>query len=424
MNTNIVIVGNGIAGDEAAFSSKKTNPRANVVLVTREPYPLYSACVLADYIAGTIPRNRVFLKKKEEYYDAGIKLLLSTEVSGWDTEKTFLQINNKKLFYDKLILATGSRTFIPQIHGADKKGVYSLKSLADADLIRNAGGNIAVVVGSGPVGIEVSVALQKRGYSVILIELLNHILPYLFDPSLSETIRMLLEKEKIEVRTGERVLEIMGNNHVKKIKTDKEIIQCDIIVLVAGMRSEVTLAKEEGIELGMTGCIKVNDAMQTSKDNVWACGDCIESSDRLTGQRGSFMLWNNARLQGRTAGINAAQGNVRYQGSINVTNVNIFNTAVAAIGSLSVNLHDDKVKVIHRKGHNGELMLVFKEENLIGAQAIGCINAIGGLLKILLRKDEIKNIIKGKQNQLIEYWGIRGFIREFLKGEFPIKRQE
>ncbi len=408
----IIIVGSGIAGDEAAFAAKKTDPAANVVIVTKDPCPLYSACVLADYIADEIPREHVLLRKESDYSRAGIELLMSTEVTAWKPEKSAIYINDREMPYDKLILAMGSRTFIPPIPGIDKKGIYSLKNLSDADSIKKAKGDKAVVVGSGPVGIEAAIALRKRGFSVILIELLGHILPSIFDAPVSQSIKKLLEENGIEVHTGERLLEIIGKDNAEKIKTDKNTYNCDLLVVVAGMRPVVKLAGEEGPPLGETGGIFVNEKMETAVENVFACGDCVESGDRLSGKKGIYMLCNNARLQGKTAGINAAGGNLQYPGSINVTTVDIFNTGAAAIGTMAGKCSEDDIKIIHRQSHLGELRLIFRNNCLIGAQTLGRVDIIGGILKILLKKGIIGNSLN--INRAMELWSLRNFKREII----------
>ncbi len=412
MSKNIGIVGGGIAGDSAAFAARRMDPHANVSVFTKDPYPLYSACVLADYISGEITRDHVILRDVNEYRDNNINLVMSADVKEWDRERSVLKYNDREIPCDRLILATGSRTFVPPLPGIEKKGVYSLKNLSDAEAIIGAEGKNAVVVGSGPVGIEAAGALAHRGFKVTLIELLDHILPSLFDAPVSESIVKILEEHGIDVHTGERLIEVIGDEKVKEVKTDRGTLECDVLVLVAGMRPVVDFAEKTGIRIGETGGISVSDGMRTSDNNVWACGDCVESEDRLTGKRGVYMLWNNARIQGRIAGTNAAGGSLRYPGSINVTTVDIFNTGVAAVGTMAGSCSDDEVEIIRRDGHRGKLWLVFRRGNLVGAQAIGRVNQIGGILKVLLKKENAQHPVH--LNRSLEFWSLRNLKKEMV----------
>ena len=106
--------------------------------------------------------------------------------------------------------------------------------------------------------------------------------------------------------------------------------------------------------------------MATSAPNVWACGDCVETEARLTGKRGPYMLWNNARLQGRVAGSNAAGTESRYGGSLNVTTVGFEDQSGASVGLLAADLPADEVKVVHRDGHDGAMTLVLRDGRLVG----------------------------------------------------------
>jgi NADH oxidase (H2O2-forming) len=413
----IAILGTGIAGDEAAFAAKKTKPDARIILIGKEPYALYSACVLAEYVSGAIPKDRVLLRKPQDYEDAGIDLMLSRNVVDWSAEDRILFFEDGKLSYDRLILATGSKTFIPPIPGVEKEGVVALKTLDDAEKIRTTEGKSVVVVGSGPVGIEAAVAFQHLGWSVSIVELLDRILPRLFDVPLAEVLTNRLTKEGIHIHTNEKVMEISGNRHVEVVTTDKREIPADIVVMVVGMSPEVQLAQKAGLVFGASGGISVNDRMETSFPGVWACGDCVESKDLVTGKSKLYMLWNNARLQGRTAGANAAGADKRYSGSLNITTVSFFGHAAASVGCLASEFPEEEIDVFHSQKWWGSLWLVLQENRLAGVQAMGQTERVGGLLGSILRAQNLPEAAaKGPRSSgWLEIWTLQGFERQFLK---------
>jgi NADH oxidase (H2O2-forming) len=413
----IAILGSGIAGDRAAFAARQTDPEARVVMVTREPYPLYSACVLADYAGGRIPKSDVFLRTIEDYSREGIDLLLARNVVRWSSEQRILSFDDEKLSYDRLVLATGSRPVIPPIPGLRKEGVCSLKTILDADLLRSASGRRLVVVGSGPVGIELAVAFRAMGWSVTLIELLDRLLPGLLDFPLAESVKKMLEAKGNHVLVEERVLEVLGGKLVEEIRTDQRRIPADIVALVAGMRPEVELAKEGGVQIGPKGGVLTSEHMGTSLDDVWACGDCAESRDLLTGLNGTYMRWNNARIQGWIAGANAAGGKLRYSGSLNVATVKIFDQAVSSLGMRALEFSEREVQVLHRKGSPEELWLVFKDNRLVGAQALGQTERLGGLIGVILRCRDLLKIGPGGAGPWTghELWPLYGMEQDILR---------
>lgn len=389
----IAIVGNGIAGTEAADAARRTDPHARVIMVTKEPYPLYSACILADYIADRIPRQRVFLRTAEDYARAGIELMLARPVLDWSPERHMLYFDDGALRYDRLVIATGSRPLIPPVPGVEKDGFVALKTLRDADLLRMAHGKNAVVVGTGPVGIEAAIALRHRGWSVSVVEMLDRVLPRLFDLPLANTLKNRLEKRGINIFLDEKVLEILGGTRVEGVRTDRRTLPADVVVWVIGMRPELTLLNEGQLLLGASGGIAVDRHMQTTQEGVWACGDCVESEDLVTGRTGLFMLWHNARLQGRIAGANAAGAGKRYPGSVNITTINVFDEAAASVGTLASEVSPGERKVLHRRSPWGELYLVLKDTCLMGVQAVGRTERVGGLIGIMLQGKDLRKTL-------------------------------
>lgn len=389
----IAIIGGGIAGYAAAFHARKTDPGAGIVIVNAEEHPLYSACALADYVRGDIPRERLFLARHEDYRKNDIETLFSTRVQGWHTGDRKLQLSDRELSYDRLIIATGSRPYIPPIPGTNLPGVYTLKTLWDADRLKNRAGKRAAVIGSGPVGIETAIALRQKGYEVSIIEQLKGVLPLLFDPELSRSLSERLHDRGINLRLGEKAVAIYGNGKVEGLKTNQRSIPADTVVFAIGMRPEVDLARAGQIRLGAHGGISVNEKMQTSIDGVYACGDCVEYYNTTTKQTGLYMLWNNARIQGRVAGTNAAGGNSRYAGNLSITNVNVYEDAAASIGLTSAQIPADELGVIHKSGPAGEIHLVLQKDRLAGVQAIGCTERVGGLIGSVIRGDKVTGTI-------------------------------
>jgi NADH oxidase (H2O2-forming) len=297
-----------------------------------------------------------------------------------------------------------------------KRGVLTFKTLKDADHLRKAKGKSAIVVGSGPVGIEAAVALRRKGCEVVLIELLDRILPRIFDAPMARSLKDRLETTGIQVLLAEKVIEILGEDGVEGVKTDHSTVPADLVLLVIGMKPDVELAEKGSLKLAPSGGIEVDETLGTSLRGVWACGDCVESRDRITGNKGLFMLWNNARTQGKVAGGNATGANHHYRGSLNVTTVNIFDETAASVGVLASDLPNGQAKSLHRKGPWGELWLVLHEDRLMGVQALGRTERVGGLLGLLLKGGDLKGLTgevsqKGKGDS----WVLRGVQKEMSR---------
>ncbi len=380
-----VIVGNGIAGISAAHTIRMISSDALITIVSDEAEPAYSACVLADYIGGELSRENVIIKNFSEYSRDGISLLSSQKVVGMSVEDKRVILEKESLPYDKLIIATGSKPVIPAGITIDKSGIFTFKSLKDADKISRWKGHVAVVVGSGPIGLEAGMALQRKGYHVVILELLSHVLPRVFDEHPAAIIKSLLDQRGIEVLEREKLVEIMGNDRVSGITTDKRTIPCDTVVLATGMkpRGSWVIGK---VDIGKHGGILVNEKMATSLPDVFACGDCVDAKDLVTGRSAPSMLWHNARRQGEVAGYNAAGVSVYYDGSLNVTGVTIFGTQAVSIG-MSSSDGLSGLEVIERKREGAYQRVLLQNAEMVGAQSVNWSEDMGRLLTSIVRKE-------------------------------------
>ena len=389
---NIVIIGNGVAGNSAASIIRQTDKEAVITMISHEPFPEYSACVLSKkYISGEMKRGEVFLKTFQDYSKENIAILFGQKVIRLDFLKKEVILETGIKGYDKLIIATGGRPLVPKIPGIDKEGIFTLKSLEDAERISNYSGRKAVVIGAGPIGVEASISLKKRGWDVILVELLDYVLPTLFDNEVSSIIRKRIEDYGIEVLTGERAVGFIGDGHVCAVGTERREIKCDMVILSLGIRPNVTLAQEASVEIGSLGGIKVDDHLMTNVEDVYACGDCVESRNIISGENILCLLWYNAKTQGEIAGYNTIGIGKNYQGTMNISSVEISETYAVSIGHNMSSLKGINVKVIERKSNWYHRLLVV-DGIIVGAQLVGRTSDIGPLVNAIRRKDTLEGL--------------------------------
>lgn len=392
---HIVIVGNGVAGNSAASTIREVNKEADIAMISQEPFPEYSPCVLSKkYISGEMERARVFIKSFKDYAKENIKTLFGQKAKRIDigNKQVLLDIGN--VSYDKLIIATGSKPMIPPIEGVDKKGIFTLKSLEDADRIHSYDGRRCVVIGAGPIGVEVSISLKKRGWEVALLELLGWVLPRAFDEMPSLIVRKIIEDHGIEVLTGERAIKFAGNGCVHSVITDRREIECDMVILVLGMRPEIELTEEAGVEIGDLGGIKVNNKMMTNVEDVYACGDCVQARDMVSGEDVLSLLWHNAKQQGDVAGYNSVGLERPYPGALNITVVDVFGAYAISFGHTMDRFKDAKPEIIEREDGQYYHRLLVADGILVGVQFVGKPENLGPLLSVMWRRDNLDMLRK------------------------------
>jgi NADH oxidase (H2O2-forming) len=388
--------------------------------------------VLPNYISGEIPLERIFVKSKKNYRDLGLHTRLGREVKEIDAKnKKVAMDHGKSISYDKLILATGSE---PIVFGELKRGIFKLKTLRDADDILKHRAKKAVVIGAGPIGVEIGIALFKRGYHVSMIEMMEHVLPLGLDVKGALKVRSMLEERGIRVFTGERSEEALGKEEVEGIRTHKRELECDTLIWAVGMSPRVGLAKHAGIDVGDKGGIRVNSRMETSLQDVYACGDCVESEDLLTGEPYPNLFWHNANRQGRVVARNCAGLPTDYPGSHNLLNVDVFGNQVAGFGFTEAALRKFK-DIDALKGKEPELSIVEREKDgsyyklvILGDQCMGAqfINldlsqrAMGLIWSLMLRKRSVEGLLKilGDKELLCHKPWLRRLRPFFMGGEF------
>ncbi|MGL4818784.1 MAG: FAD-dependent oxidoreductase [Bacilli bacterium] len=388
----IIIIGGVAAGTSAAAKARRNIDTAEIVLYDKDTHVSYSGCGLPYYIGGEIeeideltPRDAAFFKKKYE-----IDVRTGHEVTEIDRENktlTVKNLNTNETFtdtYDKLVIATGASAFVPPIEGANLPHVFVLRNVNNAIQMRtfvdtNAPKK-AVVVGSGFIGLEMVENLVNRGIDVTLVEVGQKLTPNL-DGDMAKLLQGELTKRKVTVKLGAAVTKI-ELDHVEL--SSGETIATDLVLLATGVRPNVQLAKAIGLELGVTGAIKVTNQMQTNDPDIYACGDCVETFNSISGKPVYRPLGSTANKTGRIAGDAMTGGSLVYRGNLSTGIFQIFDMTVAATGLSEVEAKNEgyDVMVCHNikpdKPHyfNGKEMTIKgiadrETGRLLGVQIIG-----------------------------------------------------
>jgi NADPH-dependent 2,4-dienoyl-CoA reductase/sulfur reductase-like enzyme/rhodanese-related sulfurtransferase len=390
---NIVIIGGVAAGATAAARARRIDGEANITLLEAGSDVSFANCGLPYYIGGDIEnRSSLILASPQTFHDQyRVKVQTNTEAISIDRAKKILTAKNTQTGeiqtypYDSLILAQGGKPIVPPILGAEKDHVFQLWTLADMDgidqFITQKEPKKAVVVGGGFIGLEMVEALAKRGMDVSLVEMAPQVMP-----NLEKEMAGFLSKELldfgIDLHLGKSVTEINDNQVVLQ---DGSKIDTDFVLLSIGVRATLKLAQDAGLELGVTGNLKVTSTLQTSDPSIFAAGDMVEIEHRVLGKTIKLPLAGPANRQGRIVAENALGGSKTYKGALGSSVVKVF-SAVAANTGLSLTAArqggiDADAVVVHKVSHTAyypgaekvSLMLVYEKtsQKVIGAQAVG-----------------------------------------------------
>lgn len=341
MPKRIVIIGAHAAGVDAASAARKTDRTAEITLITEEKRCGYSRCGLPFVIGGHIQSFPNLIVFPPPYFQM-MKLNLKTETKATNINTTNKTVETtdkngktEAIPYDSLIISTGASSFMPPIKGKEKEGIYSLRTLEDGEKIDAAikkGARTAVVMGAGLIGLETAIALKERGLKVTVVEMLPQILPQMLDPDMAKGAQEMLEEKEINIQIGKPVEEILGAERATGVAAAGEKFDGDIIVSAFGVRANTQLAVNAGIALGDTKAIKTNARMETNVKDVYAVGDCAESTHMVTQKPALMQFGTVAVRHGKVAGINAAGGYALFTGVLGSSVSRLYDTDVGSTG--------------------------------------------------------------------------------------------
>jgi NAD(P)H-nitrite reductase large subunit len=318
MATRHVIIGAGPAGINAIETLRAIDSDCEIALVCDEP--AYSRMVLPYYLEGKIDERAVMTGSEEWFSEHGVTTHLGVRVKAVDPGKKTLSLDDgAQLAYDRLLVSTGSRAARPPIDGLDGSGIVNLWTLADANEFLSESRPHTVIVGAGFIAFTVLNAIAARSDRVTILEIEDRVLPNMLDAESSALMADHLKQLGIDVRTGVRLEGIEQLSGKRRLRlSGGENLECDAVVIAAGVAPNVEFLKSSGIELGegRGAGILVDEMLQTSAEGVYAAGDVAEAADLLTGERRVHAVQPTAVDHGRIAAANMAGMEVRYSGSL------------------------------------------------------------------------------------------------------------
>jgi nitrite reductase (NADH) large subunit len=324
-----VIIGNGVAGTEAALAIRKIDAQGKISILSQSKVPLYYRPKLIDYLAGAMQLPGIIIYKEDYYREHNIQLMLDTAVTAIDPLAHRVTDNKGyNLQYDRLLLATGADCFLPPIPGNENTGVFTVREHADCDAILSYVSNKdrVAVVGGGLLGLETAYALKTLGKQVTVIEVNPWLLHRQLDRDGGRLLQQLLENKGLHFILNDTLSAIDGQQgQVAGIRL-KSGLQLDVqaVIISAGIRGRDILARYIGARINKG--IVVDDFMQTSIKDIYAAGDPIEHRGMLYG------IWPAAKEQGAAAGNNMAGNPLPYTGTFLSSNLKITGIDVYSAG--------------------------------------------------------------------------------------------
>ena len=393
---DILVIGGVAAGTKTAAKLKREHRDYNVTIITMGKDISYAGCGLPYYVGGVIENKDSLIVNTPENFEklTQVKVITNTEALKINRDSKIVSTKNvvtneeKEFKYDKLVIATGADPIKPNLDGINLKGVYYVRTPEDAiklrDIIENDEIKRAVVVGGGFIGLEIAENLLENNIKTTVIDASESIPPG-FDKEISLYLQEKLIDNGIMVLTNEKVVSIIGDEKVSKIKTDKRVIKADLVIMSVGIKPNTKIAEECGLNLEDNKTISVDYNMQTSDENIFAVGDCASVKNIITNKVTWSPMGSSANKEGRCVARTIAGKESKFKGVLGTSIVKLLDINAARTGlteeeAISLGYNTESVIVpLDDKAHYypGAGLLFIKliadidSEKILGAQVFG-----------------------------------------------------
>jgi nitrite reductase (NADH) large subunit len=382
----VIIVGNGLAGIISAKTLRELDKKVEIEVFAEERYHYYPRPNLIEFLAGTIPLERMFAFSQEWYREQNINIHLGKPVTGIFPDSQEIEVaGGKKEKYESLLLANGSFSFIPPFKGTDKKGIFALRALDDAfELLEYLKNHQRVaVIGGGLLGLEIARAMKSRGARVDVVEFFDRLLPRQLDIQGASLLKAQVENMGINVHLGLATEEILGQNDVRglRFKGEREI-EMDMAIVAAGVRPNIRLAKEAGLETDRG--LVTDDYLQSSNPKIFGAGDVIQHRGRVYG------IIPSSFNQARVVASNILGKKEKYEGTVPSNTLKVAGLDLTSVGLVNPEEGTSEEFRKEKKEEGIYKKVVIQKGVVVGAIWMGTKKGVNEINRIISQKINIE----------------------------------
>lgn len=406
-----VIIGNGAAAIGAIEGIRSKDSEGEIVLISKENCISYSKPQLYK-ILNQNDIKTISYRNEEFYNKNNVSTLFGQVLKSIDFKNKLVLLQDDKINYDKLLIATGAKANIPIIKGFEGE-IYSFTNLDEALKLKESlvTKDKIVILGGGLIGVKLSEYIQKIGKDVSLIVNSKGVLSSLGDEKISEILNNEIIEKGVKLFLSTKVIGAKKEGKKIEVKMDTSTVTCDAIVSCKGVKPEVS--PFEKTELSINIGIKVDDHMRTNIKDVFAAGDVTEVYNKFEDKFCNIPILPNAFNGGYCAGINMAGGEYKLDTLYPMNSLKIFDVQMITMGLLKQS-ENDEVLSIYEKNKKVYRKLVIRNGKLIGAALLGDIDRAGILNNIIRSNIDVTSIKEELLNSKINFYSIPRNVREVI----------
>ena len=382
-----VIIGNGPAAVSCIDGIRSVDKDGGVTVISKEAHPAYFRPLISYYLEGKSKAENISCRPSD-FYEANGCEIVAGEAVAIDKDNQIVTLKSgDEIAYDKLCICTGSSPFVPPMKGletVEKKFTfltiddsYEIEKAIDKD-------SRVLIIGAGLIGLKCAEGLRDRVGEVTVCDLAPRVLSSILDDECAAIVQKHLENCGIQFSLANTADSFDGNTaHMK----DGSVIDFDVLVLALGVRPNIGFFKEAGGDCGRA--IIVDNSMQTSIENIYAAGDCVEQYDISFGDKRIMALLPNANIGGRTAGMNMAGGSELFDNAVPMNSIGFWGLHMMTAGTYA---NDGGAKMIEEKGENSVKRFFIKDNKLVGFIIIGDVKSAGIYTNLVRNQTDLSGL--------------------------------
>jgi NAD(P)H-nitrite reductase large subunit len=387
-----VIIGNSAAAIGAVEGIRKVDADNPITIIAAEPYHTYSRPLISYYLAGKVSEDKMYYRPRDYYEKYGVNFRGGVAASGIDVEqKKVILADGTEVSYDKLLIATGGKPFIPPMEGLNKEHIYTFQKWDDVKAIGQVAriGKKAVIIGAGLIGMKAAEALYYAGVDVTVVELANRVLSSILDEKAASIVQDVMEEHGIKFVLNTTVSRILGDKAVTGVLlANGEELECDFLIVAIGVIPNTDPVKNTPVRVNRG--ILVDEKMATSVPDVYAAGDVTEGRDAILQVDRVIPILPNAYKQGEVAGQNMAGADVNFSGGFAMNAIGFFGFPMTTAGILAAQGPEYEEVIVSHPRDRVYRKLVLKDDHIVGYIALKEINRIGMLTSLISDKITVK----------------------------------
>lgn len=406
---NYVIIGNSAAAVGTIAGIREFDSTGNITVISDEKYHTYSRPLISYWLQGKVNDKNIMYRPADYYEQNGVTPVLGRKVMKIDTSnRTVVLDDGLSVQYDKLMVATGSKPFVPPMNGLDKVHYHTFMSYDSVKAIRSEikNGMKVLIIGAGLIGLKAAEALSTYNVQTTVVDMADRILPSILDVRAGMKMQKHIESKGVRFILGTSADEF--TEHSARLKNGVTV-DFDMLIIAVGVRPNTELIADAGgnVDRGI-----ITDMTQkTSLDDIYAAGDCTVSYDASSDTNKILALLPNAYMQGEVAGRNMAGREFRYVNAIPMNAIGFFDLHIISAGSYDGEEYVEETENTYKK-------LIFRENRLVGYILMGDVKRAGiytsmikeridlGEVDIDMLKEKPQMMMFGKARRLDKLGGI------------------